>query len=222
MFVNLKKKKNASWISSWPAFHLTEAPSWSLASAPSLASGCKAPWRWRSPWPSGRADSSHLKAGETKVCYSGLSRQVWSSEGNVEVAHTHTRSEWYVTYRVLAGGRGRWHASVTLGWLHNGLTLFQSPRLADAEASWICPHPWRGPSAEPQPPPGCRHSLSGGPRVQSFFYAPHPKNRGHGRTESELLMCNLKKKIQVRSVTWINVPIITETEDLDGTVDHFD
>lgn len=191
IFVN--KKKDTSWSSSWPAFHLTEAPSWSLALAPSLASGCRGPWRWSSPWPSGRADSSHLKAaGETKVCYSGVSRQVWSSEGNAEVAHTRTLSEWYVTNRVQAGGRVRWHAFVTLGSLRDGLTLFQSPRLADAAASWICPRPWRGPSAEPRPPPGCRHSLFGEPRVHSFFYSRHPKNRGHGRTESELSVWNLK------------------------------
>lgn len=66
---------------------------------------------------------------------------MWRSEGNVEVAHTHTLSEWYVTDQVLAGGRVRGHGFVALARLHNGLTLFQSPRLADAEVSWICPHP---------------------------------------------------------------------------------
>lgn len=122
--------------------------------------------------------------------------------------HTHTLSEWYVTNRVRAGRRVRLHAFVTLGSLRDGLTLFQSPRLADAAASWICPRPWRGPSAEPRPPPGCRHSLFGEPRVHCFFYSRHPKNRGHGRTETELL----KKIVLItRSVTRINVPIVTKS-----------
>lgn len=79
----------------------------------------------------------------------------------------------------------KWRAEIWRISVHpiqHELTLSQSRSPVGAAASWPCPHPWRGPSAAPQHPPGCLHSPSGGSEAGSCHHALCPVETVWGLT----------------------------------------